>query len=117
MPPIILPLMLGLFALPVSAGEPQGGPLSLEPCINGSVSRSGLFPSQAMEDEFAAYLAWTKAQGLNRLSAFESVIDEGASSGYRFPTPSMEEQFSAYMRWVEAEGLSPFYAFIATIRH
>ena len=32
--------------------------LSLEPCINGEVSRSGNFPTQEMEEQIHAYLEW-----------------------------------------------------------
>jgi 3-methyladenine DNA glycosylase/8-oxoguanine DNA glycosylase len=32
--------------------------LSLEPCINGGVSSSGNYPSEAMERQIAAYLNW-----------------------------------------------------------
>lgn len=32
--------------------------LSLEPCINGEVSSTGLFPTQEMEDQVFAYLDW-----------------------------------------------------------
>lgn len=32
--------------------------LSLEPCINGDVSRSGSFPTQEMERQIHAYLNW-----------------------------------------------------------
>ncbi len=31
---------------------------SLEPCINGEVSRSGSFPAQSMEDRIYVYLDW-----------------------------------------------------------
>jgi len=31
---------------------------SLEPCINGEVSRTGNFPTQKMEDQIHAYLKW-----------------------------------------------------------
>jgi hypothetical protein len=37
--------------------------LDLEPAINGAVSASGTFPSQAMEDQIAAYLAWSDKTG------------------------------------------------------
>lgn len=36
----------------------------LEPAINGEVSASGLFPTQAMEDQFNAYVRWTRENGL-----------------------------------------------------
>jgi hypothetical protein len=32
--------------------------LSLEPCIDGGVSASGNFPTQAMEEQIAAYRNW-----------------------------------------------------------
>jgi hypothetical protein len=35
--------------------------LELEPCINGAVSSTGLFPSQEMEDQIFAYLQWQSA--------------------------------------------------------
>jgi len=110
----MLPMVFSLLAFSASAGGLPDAVPSLEPCVNAGVSRSGLFPTQEMEDQFAAYLQWTKDQGLPRLAAFESIIDGGAESGYQFPTPSMAQQFSAYMRWVASEGLSPFYAFMAT---
>ncbi len=86
----------------------------LELAINGTVSANGLFPSQAMEEEFAAYLRWTKMQGLSRLVAFESMIGGGSSAEIPLPDRRMEEQFGAYMRWVDEQGLSPFSAFMAT---
>ena len=36
--------------------------LKLEPCINGAVSSTGLFPSQEMEDQIFAYLQWRSAE-------------------------------------------------------
>jgi len=110
----MLPMVFSLLAFSASAGGLPAAVPSLEPCVNAEVSRSGVFPTQEMEDQFAAYLQWTKDQGLPRLAAFESIIDGGAESGYQLPTPAMAQQFSAYMRWVTSEGLSPFYAFMAT---
>ncbi len=83
------------------------------------------FPSQAMAEQFADYLAWTKAQGLSRLAAFEALMDRAdqASSGARqsqpeqpaaLPSQQMAEQFQAYLRWTEEQELSPFYAFRVT---
>jgi hypothetical protein len=37
--------------------------VDLEPCINGEVSASGTFPSQAMEDQIGAYLDWSARTG------------------------------------------------------
>ena len=50
------------FTLPVSASDEAS--LSLEPCMNGGVSASGLFPSQAMEDQLSAYAQWVEKDGL-----------------------------------------------------
>jgi hypothetical protein len=88
--------------------------LDLEPAVNGAVSANGLFPAQAMEEAFTAYLRWAKEQGWSRLVAFESLINDDATAGGRLPSQRMQDQFSTYMRWVDDQGLSPFYAFTAT---
>jgi hypothetical protein len=87
----------------------------LEPALNGEVSASGLFLTQAMEDAFNDYLAWTGEQGLSRLAAFEPVArdcpaGQGSLSG-RFPTQEMEEQFKAYLAWTGDSQHSLFYSF------
>lgn len=51
---ILFPALLLGFSHAQAAGDDS----LLEPCINGSVSASGYFPSQAMEDQFNAYLQW-----------------------------------------------------------
>lgn len=108
----MLPLVFSLLASSIYAGESNDPGASLEPSINGSVSATGLFPTQEMEEEFAAYLRWTKDEGLSRLAAFEYMIDDkGNSASGRFPTQGMEEQFLAYIRWVDDRKISPFYAF------
>lgn len=108
----VLPLVFSLLAFSVFADEPNDAGASLEPCINGSVSANGLFPTQAIEEEFTAYLRWTKDEGLSRLVAFEYMLDlEGESPSGRFPTQAMEEQFLAYIQWVNDRRISPFYAF------
>jgi hypothetical protein len=59
-----LPLVFSLLAFAVSAGEqPPNVDLDLEPCINGAVSVSGVFPTQAMEEQIEAYLAWSSEAG------------------------------------------------------
>jgi hypothetical protein len=88
--------------------------LGLEPTLNGGVSANGLFPTQAMQEEFSAYLDWTKDQGLSRLVAFESVIAGEDVAGARLRSQRMEDQFVAYMIWVQEYELSPFYAFAVT---
>lgn len=111
MPHPMLPLTLALLAFSAHAEPGPTSPNALEPCINGEVSSSGMFPSQAMEDAFASYLSWTKHERLSRLVVFESVIDGGVEPGRVLPTREMAEQFDAYMRWVQEAGISPFYAF------
>jgi hypothetical protein len=107
----VLFLLSGLVE-PVEASDPAG--LDLEPAINGAVSANGLFPSQAMEEEFAAYLLWTKDRGISRLFAFESMFGGGTAQEVPFPNPRMTAQFEAYLRWVDNRNISPFYAFMVT---
>lgn len=117
---VLVTALAGLFLLsgasgaPRSAERPDQAPLDLEPAINGRVSPSGRFPTPAMEEEFATYLAWVDAQGLSPLVAFESLLQE---SPVELASPRMQEQFKAYMEWVGEHGLSPFYAFTAGARH
>jgi len=76
------------------------------------------FPTKAMAKQFADYLAWTKAQGLSRLAAFEILQDieqrKMAAEALPFPSEQMAEQFDAYLRWTEDQQVSPFYAFKVT---
>jgi hypothetical protein len=78
---------------------------------------SDAFPSPEMAEHFAEYLAWTKAEGLSRLVAFERLpADQVHASSYlsierRLPTPEMAEQFDAYLRWVKEQGHGRFHAF------
>lgn len=85
----------------------------LEPAINGSVSSTGTFPNQAMEDAFKSYLSWTEEKDLSRLVAFELLIDDNQNAR-ALPTREMQEQFTAYMNWTKTNNISPFHAFIAT---
>ncbi len=79
---------------------------------------SNPFPTKVMAEQFADYLAWTKAQGLSRLAVFEALRDtekgEFATEVLPFPSEQMAEQFEAYMRWTEEQQISPFYAFKVT---
>jgi hypothetical protein len=112
-----LAVTTGLVLISASAGsaEPDGGGnLDLEPAMNGAVSARGLFPSQAMEEEFSRYLRWAKEQGLSRLVAFESLLANGGDMQASLGSRRMEEQFEAYLRWVEDQGHSPFYAFLVS---
>jgi hypothetical protein len=97
-----------------SAELPAEAKLDLEPAINGAVSANGLFPTQPMEREFAAYLDWTKDQGLSRLAAFETRVDGHACASGPVANARMKEQFADYMRWVDDREVSPFYAFMVT---
>ena len=51
--------------------------LSLEPCINGDVSASGNFPSQAMEEQFQAFLDWRSQAPAVASEAIATLLDEG----------------------------------------
>ena len=73
-----------------------------------------------MVEQFAAYLAWTKAQGLSRLVVFED-LEQGDGprppdqrAEPQLPTAAMRAQFDAYLAWTRAQGLSPFHAFKVT---
>ena len=56
-------LLSCLLVLPVVTLAKHSADLSLEPCINGEVSRLGSFPSQEMEEEIHAYLEWRARSG------------------------------------------------------
>jgi hypothetical protein len=77
-------------------------------------SESNPFPTRAMAQQFADYLAWTKAQGLSRLAVFETLSGDRISGDVELPSEEMREQFNAYLRWTELRGLSRYYAFNVT---
>lgn len=56
-------------------------PLDLEPCINGGVSASGLYPSQALENRFGTF----------NDSDLEPTLNGGVSASGLFPDQEMEE--------------------------
>jgi hypothetical protein len=58
-----LPLLFGILAFSASAAESPVADGDLEPCINGAVSASGAFPTQAMEEQINAYVAWSAKTG------------------------------------------------------
>ena len=60
---VFWPLAFSLLAFSVSATELPAADDSLEPCINGGVSATGAFPTQAMEDQIRAYAAWSSELG------------------------------------------------------
>jgi hypothetical protein len=60
---LLLPVAYSLLAYSLTVPEPSTAEHGLEPCINGSVSNSGAFPTQSMQDEVDAYLAWRAENG------------------------------------------------------
>lgn len=64
-------------------------PADVEPCLNGNVSSSGLFPTQALEDEYNTLVATLK-----RDPCIIGVI----TAPQAFPTRAMEEEFHALAR-------------------
>ena len=102
------------------AQQSQVAPVVAEANIPTNAFPSNLFPTEAMAEQFEAYLAWTKAQGLSRLAALERLSDDqihyspNLSAEMPLPTPEMAEQFAAYLRWTREQNLSRFYAFQAT---
>lgn len=78
------------------------------------------FPTPEMAEQFAAYLAWTKAEGLSRLAAFEQLehgdvhLSPNLMPSAGLPTPEMAEQFEAYLRWTREERLGRFHAFMVS---
>ncbi len=66
----------------VLAGHDQADPYALEPSINGGVSASGLFASQAEEDAYLAELA---------AEALEPCINGGVSANGLFASQTEED--------------------------
>ncbi|MCA1791444.1 MAG: hypothetical protein LC667_16845 [Thioalkalivibrio sp.] len=93
----------------------------LDPCVNGDVSTSGRFPTQAMEDQFNRYLDWVAENDLDvthainprieATSALEPAGNGNISASGRFPTQAMEDQYNAYAAWVQKTGLTKNEAF------
>jgi hypothetical protein len=107
-------LIAGAIALTLFAAGPKAAeiftPAVLESAAQGDVSSSGAFPTQAMEDQFLTYLAWTKAQGLSRLVAFEPRT--GAADV--LPNEAMRAAFEDYLMWTARNETGRFYAFTVT---
>ena len=61
-------------------------PHDLEPCINGAVSASGLFPSQALEDHFGTLRAQSGAEPCLGSSPAKAPVIAGE------PTPATAEK-------------------------
>ena len=95
--------------------------LGYEVGMSGDVSYSGRFPTQAMEDQYNAYLAWVDANGLDvthavapeisPVASLDGVLNGNVSATGRFPTQAMEDQFNQYLSWVGQDGLDENYAF------
>jgi hypothetical protein len=99
---------------PVSSALDQVTPVVDVADLRRVDPKSNPFPTQAMAQQFADYLAWTKAQGLSRLVVFEALSDDQAIGAARLPSEEMTKQFEAYLRWTELHGLSRYYAFNVT---
>jgi hypothetical protein len=46
---------------------------SLDGVLNGNVSATGRFPTQAMEDQFNAYVSWVEREGLDKDYALQLI--------------------------------------------
>jgi hypothetical protein len=99
----------------------------LDACLNGDVSASGRFPTQAMEDQYNAYVAWVAENNLDvthainprieATSALEPAGNGNISASGRFPTQAMEDQYNAYVAWVQTTGLTKAEAFGSLINN
>ncbi len=118
---------LAAAALLASAGALQAtepntpAQLGYEVGMSGEVSYSGRFPTQAMENQYNAYLVWIAENDLDVTHAIDARIRpvaslDGARNGNvsatgRFPTQAMEDQFIAYQQWVATTDVEADYAF------
>jgi hypothetical protein len=124
---------LALVAALAAAGSLQAievtnpAKIGLDPCVNGDVSASGRFPTQAMEDQFNRYLDWVAENNVDvthaidprieATSALEPAGNGNISASGRFPTQAMEDQFNAYVAWVQNAGLTKAEAFDSLINN
>ena len=72
--------LLGLAGAALATGTP--GPNALQPCVNGEVSASGRYPSQAIEDA-------VRAAGEH---ALEPSLNGEVSSDGLYPSEAMKRQ-------------------------
>ena len=100
------------------AGQDRASVPDLEPAINGAVSAGGRFPTQAMEDAYLDFIAWTEGHGLRGAAAMRAIEQEiepamngAVASRGVFPSQAMEDQYRAYLDWTRANGLGELYAF------
>jgi hypothetical protein len=103
-------LMTGALVLALFATAPQATETAASAAQNHANASDG-FPSQEMANQFNEYLAWTKAQGLSRLVAFEP----RAGAADVLPNPAMRDTFEEYLKWAVETGRGPYYAF--TVRN
>jgi len=106
---------------------PHPAKTGLDACVNGDVSASGRFPTQAMEDQYNAYVAWVAENNLDvthainprieATSALEPAGNGNISASGRFPTQAMEDQYNAYVAWVQTTGLTKAEAFGSLINN
>ncbi|MDJ0891822.1 MAG: hypothetical protein QNK18_11610 [Gammaproteobacteria bacterium] len=70
-----------------TAQADQTSPLDLEPCINGGVSASGTYPTQAAEDLASSYQRGSELVDL----AYEPCVNGGVSSSGRYTSQALED--------------------------
>ena len=75
-------LSAGALALSLIAGAALAGDLSLEPCINGSVSANGLYPTQALQD---------RAESRDAELALEPCINGAVSASGKYVSQAAED--------------------------
>jgi hypothetical protein len=75
----LLPLLLSALAFSVATTEVASSGTDLEPCTNGAPSASGIFPTQAMEERFNAYLPGSVKAGRPG-SRFEAGADRSSAT-------------------------------------
>jgi hypothetical protein len=104
-------LFVGVLALALFAAGPQAAQASVSAskgvATTVATQTTGGFQTRDMEAQFDAYLAWTKAQGLSRLVAFEP----RAGAADVLPNAAMRDAFEDYLKWAVGTGRSPYYAF------
>ncbi len=73
--------------LTAAAQADQTSNLELEPCINGGVSASGNYPTQAAEDLAKSYRTESQVTNLD----YEPCVNGGVSSSGRYTSQIMED--------------------------
>ncbi len=77
-------LLVMFISMSLAAGISQAkglGSIDLEPCIDGGVSSSGLFPSQELEDRYSTFDALD----------VEPALNGAVSASGLYPTQEMED--------------------------